>query len=128
MLHIYIINNFFYLFITLVIISLILCFIILFIKFLLKNYLQFIDTKNKNIPFESGINPIGLSRSYVSNKFYLISIIFTLFDTECIYLYIWSINAINLGWNIFFCMILFMITILVSLFYIIHNNVFEFDK
>ncbi|MCV2525560.1 MAG: NADH-quinone oxidoreductase subunit A, partial [Candidatus Lightella neohaematopini] len=127
-LHIYIITNFSYLFIALIIISLILCCIILSFKFLLRNYLQFIDTKNKNIPFESGINPIGPSRSYVSNKFYLISIIFTLFDTECVYLYTWSVNAINLGWNIFFCMIIFMITILVSLFYIIHNNVFEFDK
>ncbi|MCV2502047.1 MAG: NADH-quinone oxidoreductase subunit A [Candidatus Lightella neohaematopini] len=129
MLHISVSTNFIYLFIVLIVISLMLCFIMMSLKFVLNNYSQSLGTNNnKNIPFESGINPIGLSKSYVDNKFYLTSIIFILFDTECIYLYTWSINAINLGWNVFFCMIEFVVTMLIGLFYIVCNNIFKFNK
>ncbi|MCV2508487.1 MAG: NADH-quinone oxidoreductase subunit A [Candidatus Lightella neohaematopini] len=128
MLHISTNTNFIYLLITLISISLILCCIMMSLKFVLNNYSQSVGTDNKNTPFESGINPIGLSKSYVDNKFYLISIIFILFDIECIYLYIWSVNAINLGWNIFFYMIEFITTILIGLFYIVCNNIFKFNK
>ncbi|MCV2525324.1 MAG: NADH-quinone oxidoreductase subunit A [Candidatus Lightella neohaematopini] len=128
MLHISTNTNFICLLIILITISLILCCTIILLKFILNNYSQSLSTDNKNTPFESGINPIGLSKSYIDNKFYLTSIIFILFDTECIYLYTWSINAINLGWNIFFCMIEFVATILVGLFYIVRNNIFKFNK
>ncbi|MCV2524678.1 MAG: NADH-quinone oxidoreductase subunit A [Candidatus Lightella neohaematopini] len=128
MLHISVSTNFIYLLIVLIVISLMLCFIMMSLKFVLNNYSQSLGTNNKNIPFESGINPIGLSKSYVDNKFYLTSIIFILFDTECIYLYTWSINAINLGWNVFFCMIEFVVTMLIGLFYIVCNNIFKFNK
>ncbi|MCV2518447.1 MAG: NADH-quinone oxidoreductase subunit A [Candidatus Lightella neohaematopini] len=128
MLHISTNSNFVYLLIILLIISLILCCLMMSLKFVLSNYSQSLDTDSKNIPFESGINPIGLSKSYVNNKFYLTSIVFILFDTECIYLYTWSINAVNLGWNVFFCMIEFITTILMGLFYIVRNNIFKFNK
>ncbi|MCV2500173.1 MAG: NADH-quinone oxidoreductase subunit A [Candidatus Lightella neohaematopini] len=128
MLHISTDINFICLFIILIIISLTLCGVMMSLKFILNNYSQSLDTNNKNIPFESGINPIGLSKSYVDNKFYLTSIIFILFDTECIYLYTWSVNAVDLGWNIFFYMLEFVVTILIGLFYIVCNNIFKFNK
>ncbi|MCV2506238.1 MAG: NADH-quinone oxidoreductase subunit A [Candidatus Lightella neohaematopini] len=128
MLHIYTNSNFFYFLFTLIIISLILCYIILSFKYLLRSRSQSINTNNKNTPFESGINPVGLSKSYIDNKFYLISIMFIIFDVECLYLYIWAANAINLGWNIFYYMLLFVATILFGLIYITHNNMFKFNK
>jgi NADH-quinone oxidoreductase subunit A len=49
------------------------------------------STPVKDMPYESGMDPIGSTRNPVSIKFYLIAILFVVFDVELLYLYPWAV-------------------------------------
>lgn len=51
-----------------------------------------------NQPYESGIKPTGSARMRFSAKFYLVAIIFVLFDLEVVFIFAWAIAAPDLGW------------------------------
>jgi len=54
--------------------------------------------KEKNLSYESGItNPIGSCDSRFSVKFYLVAIIFVLFDVEIMFMFPWAVNVRELG-------------------------------
>ncbi|WP_172598447.1 NADH-quinone oxidoreductase subunit A [Buchnera aphidicola] len=76
-------------------------------------------------PFESGIISVGSARSRVPIKFSLLAILFVLFDIEIFYLYIWSICVRELGWIGLLKICFFINTVLMALFYLIKNNIFE---
>jgi len=44
----------------------------------------------KDMPYESGVNPVGEARSRISVQFYLIGLIFLLFDVELVFFYPWA--------------------------------------
>ena len=46
----------------------------------------------KSIPYESGVPPVGRARERYSVRFYIIAMLFVLFDIEAIFLYPWAIN------------------------------------
>lgn len=46
----------------------------------------------KSIPYESGVPPVGRSRERYSVRFYIIAMLFVLFDIETVFLYPWAIN------------------------------------
>jgi NADH-quinone oxidoreductase subunit A len=46
----------------------------------------------KPIPYESGVPPIGRARERYSVRFYIIAMLFVLFDIEAVFLYPWAIN------------------------------------
>ena len=50
-------------------------------------------TKVKLMPYESGMDPIGDSRQHFDVKFYLIAILFLVFDVELLFLYPWAVIA-----------------------------------
>jgi NADH-quinone oxidoreductase subunit A len=50
-------------------------------------------TKIKLMPYESGMDPIGDSRQHFDVKFYLIAILFLVFDVELLFLYPWAVIA-----------------------------------
>lgn len=50
-------------------------------------------TKTKEIPYESGMDPIGDARQKFDVKFYLIAILFLVFDIELLFLYPWAVSA-----------------------------------
>lgn len=50
-------------------------------------------TKTKQMPYESGMDPIGSARMQFDVKFYLIAITFLIFDVELIFLYPWAVSA-----------------------------------
>src|SRR5690242_20510878 len=45
----------------------------------------------KNVPYECGMNPIGEGNSRLSVKFYLVAMLFILFDIEVVFLYPWAV-------------------------------------
>lgn len=51
-----------------------------------------------NQPYESGIKPTGSARMRFSAQFYLVAIIFVLFDLEVVFIFAWAIAAKDLGW------------------------------
>ena len=72
----------------------------------------------KDMPYESGIAPTGDARSRFSVKFYLVGMLFILFDIEAIFLYPWVVVYRELKMFAFVEMLVFVILILSGFFYI----------
>lgn len=81
--------------------------------------------KDKN--FECGIESIGNARIPFSVKYFLVAILFVLFDVEVIFLYPWAINFKELGMEGMVKMIVFMFLLLVGFFYIIKKKALEWE-
>ena len=72
----------------------------------------------KDIPYESGITPTGDARHRFSVKFYLVAMLFILFDIEAIFLYPWAVVFRELKMVAFVEMLVFVVFILSGFFYI----------
>ena len=72
----------------------------------------------KSSPYESGMQPIGTARERFSVKFYLVGMVFILFDIEAIFLYPWAVVYRQLKLFAFFEMLLFIALVLCGFFYI----------
>lgn len=83
------------------------------------------NSDNKNFPFESGIASVGNARTRFPVKFYLIAMIFVIFDVEGIYVYMWSISVQNIGWIGCGEITIFIFVLLVSLIYLMRVGVFD---
>lgn len=81
--------------------------------------------KDKN--FECGIESVGNARIPFSVKYFLVAILFVLFDVEVIFLYPWAINFKELGMEGMVKMVLFMALLLVGFFYIIKKKALEWE-
>jgi NADH-quinone oxidoreductase subunit A len=82
-------------------------------------------TKDKN--FECGIESVGNARIPFSVKYFLVAILFVLFDIEVIFLYPWAINFKELGIEGMIKMIVFMALLLVGFFYIIKKKALQWE-
>ena len=83
------------------------------------------DIKDKN--FECGIESVGNARIPFSVKYFLVAILFVLFDVEVIFLYPWAINFKELGIDGMIKMVVFMLLLLVGFFYIIKKKALEWE-
>lgn len=72
----------------------------------------------KDMPYESGIVPTGDARHRFSVKFYLVGMLFILFDIEAIFLYPWAVVYRELKMFAFVEMLVFVILILCGFFFI----------
>src|SRR5438477_7748994 len=77
-----------------------------------------VKNKIKDTPYESGMIPTGDARQRFSVKFYLVGMLFILFDIEAIFLYPWVVVYRDLKMFGFFEMLIFVILILSGFFYI----------
>ncbi|MBC5840696.1 MAG: NADH-quinone oxidoreductase subunit A [Flavobacteriaceae bacterium] len=85
------------------------------------------SSENKDKNFESGIESIGNARIPFSVKYFLVAILFVLFDIEVIFLYPWAINFKELGMEGMVKMVIFMSLLLVGFFYIIKKKALEWE-
>lgn len=51
----------------------------------------------KDMPYESGMNPVGDARSHFDVRFYVVAILFLVFDVELLFLYPWAVSAYSEG-------------------------------
>src|SRR5690349_19949226 len=72
----------------------------------------------KDMPYESGIVPTGDARQRFSVKFYLVGMLFILFDIEAIFLYPWAVVYRQLKMFAFVEMLIFIVLVLCGFFYI----------
>lgn len=72
----------------------------------------------KDTPYECGMAPTGSARERFSVKFYLVGMIFILFDIEAVFLYPWAVVFRELKMFAFAEMFVFIALILVGYFYI----------
>ena len=86
------------------------------------------SSREKLENFECGIEGLGNARSPFSVKYFLIAILFVLFDVEVIFMYPWAVNFKTLGKDGFLDMFLFMILVLAGFIYIILKGALKWDK
>jgi NADH-quinone oxidoreductase subunit A len=75
-------------------------------------------TPEKLAPYECGMPPVGDARERQSVKFYLVAMIFLLFDIEVAFLYPWAMALRDLGWPGFVQVLLFMTLLLAGYVYV----------
>ena len=85
-------------------------------------------SKLKDEAFECGIESIGDARTPISVKYFLVAILFVLFDVEIIFMYPWAVNFKALGWLGFYEMIIFMGLLLLGFIYVIKKGVLKWEK
>ncbi|MEO5603107.1 MAG: NADH-quinone oxidoreductase subunit A [Cyclobacteriaceae bacterium] len=82
-------------------------------------------TKIKLESFESGIESRGNARVPFPIRYYLVAILFVLFDVEVIFMYPWAVNFKEFGVTGFLQMLVFIALLLVGFFYIIKKKALE---
>ncbi len=78
----------------------------------------------KNDPYESGIKQVvGMADQKFSVKFYLLAILFLIFDIEAVFMYPWAVSLRELGVYGFVEMTVFILLLLTGLIYILRKGV-----
>jgi len=79
----------------------------------------------KMSPYECGVTPVGNARERFSVKFYLVAMLFILFDVEAVFLYPWAIILRELKMFGFLEMLVYVGIVLVGLFYVWKKGVLD---
>lgn len=89
-------------------------------------------TSVKQMPYESGMDPVGDARQPFDVKFYLVAILFLVFDVELLFLYPWAVSAfadvgipMELRDTVFGVMLVFMGTLVIAYAYAWRKGVFR---
>lgn len=85
------------------------------------------NSKNKDKNFECGIESVGNARIPFSIKYFLVAILFVLFDVEVIFMYPWAVNFREMGLEGLLKMGIFMMLLLVGFFYVIKKKGLEWE-
>lgn len=73
--------------------------------------------RSKALPFESGIIGTGSARQRFSIQFYLVAMLFVIFDIEAVFLFAWAVSLREVGWSGFWGAAVFIIILLAGLVY-----------
>ena len=84
-------------------------------------------SKNKDANFECGVKQYGNARIPFSVKYFLVAILFVLFDVEVIFLYPWAVNFRDFGVDGLWKMVMFMGLLLVGFFYVLKKGALEWE-
>jgi len=87
-----------------------------------------VKNKVKDAPYECGIAPTGDARGRFSVKFYLVAMLFILFDIEAIFLYPWAVVYKQLKMFAFVEMLVFILLILAGFFFIWKKGVLDWAQ
>lgn len=90
-------------------------------------------TPVKDMPYESGMDPIGDARQPFDIKFYVVAVLFLIFDVELLFLYPWAVSAYvgesgipeGLRGTVFGVMLFFMATLAIAYVYAWRKGVFK---
>jgi len=84
-------------------------------------------TADKLTPFESGIEVVGNARQPFSIKYFLVAILFVLFDIEVIFMYPWAVNFREFGVQGMIEMFVFMGMLLLGFIYVVKKKALDWD-
>ncbi|MBN9383393.1 MAG: NADH-quinone oxidoreductase subunit A [Chitinophagaceae bacterium] len=85
-------------------------------------------TAEKLQNFESGIEGVGNARQPMAIKYFLVAILFVLFDVEVIFFYPYAVNFRQLGWAGFTEVLLFVVFFLAGFFYILKKGALTWEE
>ncbi|MGJ1433372.1 NADH-quinone oxidoreductase subunit A [Sphingobacterium spiritivorum] len=86
-----------------------------------------VRTENKLSSFESGVEVKGNARQPFSIKYFLVAILFVIFDIEVIFMYPWAVNFRSFGMQGLIEMFVFMGLLLLGFIYIIKKRALDWD-
>ena len=81
----------------------------------------------KQTTYESGMDPVRSARERFSVKFYMVAMLFILFDIEVVFLYPWAVSFRQLGLSGFVTMLVFIFILLIGYFYVWKKGALEWD-
>lgn len=84
-------------------------------------------TSDKLVNFESGIESQGNARQPMAIKYFLVAILFVLFDVEVIFFYPYAVNFRQLGWHGFEAVLLFVGFFLAGFYYILKKGALKWE-
>lgn len=84
-----------------------------------------VRNRAKDTPYECGIQPVGGARERFSVKFYLVAMLFILFDIEAVFLYPWAVVYRELKLFAFIEMLIFIGLVLAGFFYVWKRGVLD---
>ena len=82
--------------------------------------------RETNVPYESGIKTTGTARIRFSAKFYLVAMLFVIFDLEVVFIFAWAIVARQLGWPGYWGLLVFVTILVAGLFYEVRMGALDF--
>lgn len=85
-------------------------------------------TTDKLQNFESGIEIKGNARQPMAIKYFLVAILFVLFDVEVIFFYPYAVNFRSLGWNGFIAVVTFVALFISGFIYIIKKGALDWEN
>jgi NADH-quinone oxidoreductase subunit A len=85
-------------------------------------------TREKLAPYECGVPPTGDARHRFSVQFYLVAMVFILFDVEIVFLYPWAIIFHQLRMFGFIEMLLFLLLVLPGFIYLWKKGIFDWSR
>ena len=85
-------------------------------------------TRAKMSPYECGMTPVGDARERFSVKFYLVAMLFILFDVEAVFLYPWAVILKELKMFGFWEMLIYIFIVLIGLFYVWKKGVLDWNQ
>jgi NADH-quinone oxidoreductase subunit A len=87
-----------------------------------------VKSKTKDQPYECGVQPTGDARGRFSVKFYLVAMLFILFDVEIVFLFPWAVVYRELKLFGFFSMLVYMVLILAGFFFLWKKGVLDWTR
>ena len=85
-------------------------------------------TPEKQAPYECGMQPVGTARERFSVKFYLVAMLFLLFDIEAVFLFPWAVVYRDLKLFVFLEMLLFIAIVLAGYVYVWKKGALEWER
>jgi NADH-quinone oxidoreductase subunit A len=85
-------------------------------------------TRAKMSPYECGMTPVGDARAPFNVKFYMVAMLFILFDVEAVFLYPWAVILRELKMFGFWEMLVYIAIVLVGFFYIWKKGVLDWGQ
>ena len=88
-------------------------------------------TKAKDMAYECGMDPIGPSNPRFSVKFYLVAMLFIIFDIEVVFLYPWALTFKEMGteiWNVLGAMVIFQAVLLIGFLYELKKGALDWSR
>lgn len=82
----------------------------------------------KTAPFECGSEPVGSARDRFGVKFYVVALLFIVFDIEAIFLFPWAALFTELGWAGYVEMAIFVFTVVLGLVYVVKKRVLDWNE
>jgi len=70
-----------------------------------------------NLPYEGGIQQTGSARLRFSSQFYLVAMLFVIFDVEAVFIMLWALGFYELGWAGYIGISIFIVQLVVVLIY-----------